>query len=132
MVTIGGGYAPHRVANNSIVDPGVMATGCCKIADDSRRRAFIRRIGGGCVGSERLRWATVTNHVSRAWVEFLLYTTPTKMLMAVLWPRALSLMSKIFVTDCVPISRIIVGQGLPKIGCASTSAAVIGFRGSGR
>src|SRR5579859_7076662 len=55
------------------------------------------------------------------------------MLMAVLWPRALSLMSRISVADCVlPISRIMVGQGLPKIGCASTSAAVIEFRGSGR
>ena len=52
MVEIGSGYAPHRVADNSIIDPGVMATDFCKLADDSRRRVFIGRIGGGCVGCE--------------------------------------------------------------------------------
>jgi hypothetical protein len=31
-----------------------------------------------------------------------------------------------------PISKIIEGQGLPNIGCTSTSAAVMGFNGFGR
>ena len=52
MVEIGGGYTPHRVANNSIVNPGVTAIGFCEFADDNGRRVFIGRIGGGCGGSQ--------------------------------------------------------------------------------